>query len=276
MNISAESELTPPNQVASTSPTRTSKFGTTPAHWFGRGLLGGVMFVAAANAISYFFRTPGIADLIGPDQNVVEAMGFPYEIWREDKIYAGSLFVDYPKMGLNLLVGIGLGSIFGLVGILLRHRFNRWVEELETKEATHKKIGFQFSVKSLLLVTTVAAMLVAALTSWNGTPQVLMGIYFLGPVVLISIAMLPRRIHWHHRVVVLTVLSAVMIGVAISTGLKLDVPLDRIMLGIFVSWTPQSTFAAFFMVVGLITIGLWSGSLPYAQSELDSETPDQE
>lgn len=231
------------------------------------------MLVAAANALSYFFRTPGIADLIGADQNVVEAMGFPFEIWREDKVYTGSLFINYPMVGLNLLVGIGLGSIFGVVGLLLRHRFNSWVEEFEANDTGKKSIGFQFSVKSLLMVTTVAAMLIAALTSWNGTPQVLMGIYFLGPIVLISIAMLPRRIHWQHRCVVLTVLSAVMIAVAISTGIKLNVPLDRVLLGIFVSWTPQSTFAAFFMVVGLITIRLWSGSLPYGDCLPGSKIP---
>lgn len=217
------------------------------------------MFIAAANALSYFFRTSGIADLIGSEQNVVEAMGFPFEIWSERN---RGLYVDYAMVGLNFLVGIGLGSIFGIVGVLLRHRFNQWVEQFEAQAANQTSASFQFSVKSLLLVTTVAAMLIAALTNWNGTPEVLLGIYFLGPLVLISISMLPRRLHWQQRVVVLTVLSAVMIGVAISTGIKLSVPLDRVMLGIFVSWTPQSTFAAFLMVVGLVTIGLWSGKLP--------------
>ena len=217
------------------------------------------MFIAAANALSYFFRTSGIADLIGSEQNVVEAMGFPFEIWSERN---RGLYVDYAMVGLNFLVGIGLGSIFGIVGVLLRHRFNQWVEQFEAQAANQTSASFQFSVKSLLLVTTVAAMLIAALTNWNGTPEVLLGIYFLGPLVLISISMLPRRLHWQQRVVVLTVLSAVMIGVAISTGIKLSVPLDRVMLGIFVSWTPQSTFAAFLIVVGLVTIGLWSGKLP--------------
>ena len=217
------------------------------------------MFIAAANALSYFFRTSGIADLIGSEQNVVEAMGFPFEIWSERN---RGLYVDYAMVGLNFLVGIGLGSIFGIVGVLLRHRFNQWVEQFEAQAANQTSASFQFSVKSLLLVTTVAAMLIAALTNWNGTPEVLLGIYFLGPLVLISISMLPRRLHWQQRVVVLTVLSAVMIGVAISTGIKLSVPLDRVMLGIFVSWTPQSTFAAFLIVVGLATIGLWSGKLP--------------
>jgi len=104
-----------------------------------------------------------------------------------------------------------------------------------------------------------------------------MAIYFLGPVVTILIAMAPRGLHWQHRVIVLTVLVAVMIAIAFSTALKLGVPLDRVMLGIFVSWTPQSTFAAFLMVVGLISIGLWTGSLPMplergTDSKISAET----
>lgn len=218
------------------------------------------MLVAAANAVSYFFRTSGIADLIGPDQNVTEAIGFPYEIWRENKLYYKAFYLDYPKAGLNLLVGLGLGSIFGCIGLLLQSHFNRWVAEFEAKNTGMKRLSFQFSVKSLLVVTTIAALLIAALTSWNGTPQVLMAIYFLGPLVLILVAMLPRKIHWYHRVVVLTVLSFAMIAIAISSGNTLGVPLDRVMLGIFVSWTPQSTFAAFLLVVGLIAGALWTGS----------------
>ena len=210
------------------------------------------MLVAAANALSYFFRTPSIAGLIGPGQNVTEAMGFPFEIWRENRAGYSALYVDYLQVGLNLLVGLGVGAIFGGIGLLLQSHFNRWVAEFEAKNSDLKGLSFQFSVKSLLMVTTVAALLIAALTTWNGTPQILLAIYFLGPVILILVAMLPRKIHWYHRAVVLTVLSFAMIGIAISTGNALGVPFDRVMLGIFVSWTPQSTFAAFLLVVGLI------------------------
>ena len=227
------------------------------------------MLIAAANAVSYFFRTPSIADLIGPEQNVTEAMGFPFEIWRENQSGLVALYVDYAQVGLNLLVGLGVGAIFGVVGLLLQSHFNRWVAEFEAKNTDLKRLSFQFSVKSLLLVTTVAALLIAALTSWNGTPQVLLAIYFLGPLILILVAMLPRKIHWYHRVAILTVLSLTMIGIAISSGNSLGVPFDRVMLGIFVSWTPQSTFAAFLLVVGLIAGVLWPSrsSTPIAHSD---------
>ncbi len=232
-------------------------------------MLAGIMLVAAANALSYFFRTPGIDDLVGADQNVIEAIGFPFEIWREDRIYHGSMYLDYTKVGLNLLVGVALGTCFGLIALKLQKHFNRWVADFESQNTIKREISFQFSVKSLLLITTVAAALVAAFTSWNGTKQVLMAVYFLGPACLILIAMMPNKIHWHYRIAILTMMAAVIIGVGISTGVELDVPLDRVMLGIFVSWTPQSAFAAFALLTGLIIHAIWVGS-PFKSTDASS------
>ena len=185
-----------------------------------------------------------------------------FEIWRENSIYHDALYLDYRMVGLNLLVGVGVGFIFGIIGLAMKGHFNKWVEEFEAKNRNAKPINLQFSVKSLMLMTTVVALLIAALTSWNGTPQVLMAIYFLGPLSLVLIAVLPNKIRFQHRVVLLTLMAITMIGVAISTGLSLEVPMDRVLLGIFVSWTPQSAFAAFILVVGLIVHALWSGSTP--------------
>ena len=241
---------------------KTSKIGTSSAHWFFRGLIGGVMLVAAANAMSYFFRTPGISDLISKDQRLSEAIGFPFEIWREDRIYHESMYLDYWMVCLNLLVGIGIGLVFGVVALALQGHFNRWVAEFESKNATAAPINLQFSVKSLLLMTTLVALFIAAFTSWHGTPQVLLAIYFFGPICLVLVAVLPNRIRMQHRVVLLTLLAFTMIGVAISTGVSLEVPMDRVLLGIFVSWTPQSAFAAFILIIGLIAHALWFGTIP--------------
>lgn len=237
----------------------TSKIGTTTGHWFVRGLLGGVMLVAACNALSYFFRTPGIADLVGADVNVEEAVGFPFEIWRENKIYSGGMFVDYFNIGLNLLVGLMLGGFFGLVFVSLKKHFNRWVEDFENNEATYEPKKIQFSVKSLMIMTTLAGFLVAMMTHWHGTKEVLMGIYFFGPISLIGIAMLPKKIRWQHRVVILTITAAAMIGIALSTASSLGVPSDRVLLGIFVSWTPQSAFGAFLLTSVLVGKLFWLG-----------------
>ncbi len=229
-----------------------AEIGTSSFHWFTRGLVGGVMLVAAANALSYFFRTPGIADLIGSDTHVSESLGFPFEIWREDKLYNGSMFLDYGMVGLNLLVGMGLGIVFGLIGLALKPHFNRWVAEFESRNQSRPDANFQFSVKSLMLMTAVAAVFLAALTNWKGTPEALIAIYFFGPLFLIVIAMMPKRLHWKHRIVVLSITAFAMIGIAVWSGLILGVAVDRVLLGIFVSWTPQSAFGAFALTVGLI------------------------
>ena len=235
-----------------------TKIGTTSLHWFGRGVAGGVMLIAAINALSYFFRTRSISDLIGKDQNVTESVGFPFEIWEEDKIYYGSMFVDYGGMAFNLLVGVLLGSLFGLIGVLLKSQFNRWVEDFEQNQRESKPLNLQFSVKSLLVMTTLAAVLIAIMTHWHGTPQVLIAIYFFGPISLVSIAMAPNRMRWQHRIVILTIIAFTMIGIALSSGIALGVSPDRVLLGIFVSWTPQSAFAAFFLLIGLIA-KIWIG-----------------
>lgn len=235
-----------------------AKIGTTSTHWFVRGLAAGLMMVAAATAVSYFFRTGSIADLIGSHSNVSEAIGFPFEIWREGSVYHGSYFIDYQMTGSNLLIGLALGTVFGIVAVMLKQSFNGWVEEFEQRNAADRGLNFQFSVKSLLWMTTFVAIFIAALTNWKGTPEVLMAIYFLGPILLILIAMMPNRIHWHHRIVILTLTAVAMIGIAIWSGLILDVPIDRVMLGIFVSWTPQSAFAAFVLTAGMIAQLFWS------------------
>ncbi|MFK7767819.1 MAG: hypothetical protein AB8B55_11400 [Mariniblastus sp.] len=231
--------------------------GTTAFHWFGRGLMSGVILVAAGNALSYFFRTPSISDLIGKDENVTEAIGFPFEIWEENKIYGSGYYIDYPNAGFNLLIGLAIGAVLGLIAVTLRKYFNRWVEEFEQKNSGEQSANMQFSIKGLLVITTLASLLLAAMTRWNGTPEVLMAIYFLGPLLLIGIAMAPNRIRWQHRVVILSIMALAMIGIALSSGNSLNVPLDRVLLGIFVSWTPQSAFGAFLLTLGLIVQIFW-------------------
>jgi len=226
------------------------------------------MLVAASNALSYFFRTPGIADLVGSDIHVTEAIGFPFEIWREDMVYHGSLFIDYGMMGLNLVAGILLGSAFGLIALFLKPQFNQWVVEFESNNLGQQKKNLQFSVQSLLIMTTLSAMLLAALTNWKGTPEVLIAIYFFGPALLIAIAMLPKGIHWKLRVIILSISAVAMIGIAIWSGQILGVPIDRVLLGIFVSWTPQSAFGAFALTAGLIaTLFMKKAQVPSTSCE---------
>ena len=236
---------------------QTGKIGTSSLHWFGRGMVGGLLLVAAANAASFFVRSRGFGNLLGApaEGRAVEAVGFPLEIWRSDNSYNGWM-IDYSVLPWNLLTGLLLGSVCGLVGILGKSKFNRWVAEFEAQEEPRRQLRVQFSLKGLLILTTIVSCLFAATTAWGSSPQLLAAIYFLGPLCLVMIAMAPDQLPWEARVVILVVVAVAMIGIAIATGMKLGLTFDQVMFGIFVSWTPQSAFAAFFIVVVLI-VQIW-------------------
>ena len=227
------------------------KIGTSAAHWFARGLMGGFLLMAAINAMSFFFRSGGFGSLMGYDPLPTEAIGFPMEIWNDSKSYRGFI-VDYRAMGINLLFAFVPGILFGAIGVWFRDGFNRHIREFEQKEANSKRPSFQFSTQTLMILTTVAALAVAALSSWRESRITLGAIYLLGPVTLITLAMLPDSIRWYWRALLLVIVAKAMIGIAIVSAMSLGIPFDRVMFGIFVSWVPQSVFAAFAITVGLV------------------------
>ncbi len=216
----------------------------------------GLLLIGAANSASYFFRTGGIQPLLSKSASSPSgAIGFPWEIWREGQTYGGWM-IDYATLPWNLMAGIGLGFVFGICGIIGRSRFNTWVAEFERREDQFEPARVQFSVRGLLLLTTIVALIFAATTSWGSSTQLLGAIYFLGPLCLILIAMFPNRIRWQARVVILVAVAIALIATAVATGLRLGLTADDVLLGIFVSWTPQSAFVAFLITLFLI-FQLW-------------------
>lgn len=209
------------------------------------------MLIAAINALSYFFLSHGLTDLVGMKPAVEEAIGFPFAIWEEGHA-RGAHYIDIWGAGKNVLVGVLLGTFFGLIGILLRHQFNEWVAEFEEQNQQAQSLSAQFSIKSAMFCTLVAALLVALITRWNGSSFGLGAIYLLGPSTLIGIAMFPDQLHWKVRATIVAVLSLALIGIAARSGLQLNMDIDRVMLGFFVCWTPQTVFAAFIIVVAFV------------------------
>ncbi|MEL7335602.1 MAG: hypothetical protein AAFN70_05275, partial [Planctomycetota bacterium] len=65
-----------------------------------------------------------------------------------------------------------------------------------------------------------------------------------GPILLVLGAFLPRGLTWQQRVKLILPLIAGLIAGAIGLGAALDVPFDKVLLGIFLCWTPQSAIAA--------------------------------
>ena len=227
------------------------KIGTSAGHWFTRGLAGGFLLMAGVNAVSFFFRTGGFGSLLGYPTLPSESIGFPLPVWEAGKFYRGA-FVDYRAVMINIAFALIPGLVFGCVGVWGREHFNQWVEEFEREQADSQRLRFQFSTKTLLVLTTVVALAIAAISSYRQSRVTLLAVYLIGPAALIGLAMLPDRIRWYWRALLLVIVAKGLIGIAISTGFALGMPLDKVMFGIFVCWVPQSVFAAFGITVGLV------------------------
>lgn len=204
-----------------------------------------LLVLAAANAVSYFFRSEEWGDLLGRFPQRRQALGFPIEIWVQGNTYGG-YFVDYSALLVNGACGLLAGLVLGIV--LVRHRatLEAKVTELERQLGTDQG-NFQFSMRGLLLGTAVCAV-AATLAKYVFQPraEVLLAIYVLGPWVLVGIAFVPRRIRWQQRVMVLIPITITLIVVAVLVGARLasQVAIDQVLLGIFICWTPQTVVAA--------------------------------
>ena len=71
-------------------------------------------------------------------------------------------------------------------------------------------------------------------------------IYLIGPLVLVTLTLMPAKMVWQQRVVMIVPLTLLFIGAAIGIGNKLpqQVEFDHVLLGIFVCWTPQTVISA--------------------------------
>lgn len=211
----------------------------------------GFLVVAAMNAASYFLRSSSIAALFEGHVQASEAIGFPFEIWSTTS-RQGPLYVDYTMMILNGLVGVAIGLGFGAVAAVFSSQLEKWMHDFKTQSterAANSK--FQFSMVGLMGATAIVGLYLGALTQWGGTRELLWIVYLLGPAMLIGVAFLPRGIRWQSRCVIVAIASVIVIAGAIWSGNLREVEFDRVMMGIYVFWTPQSAFAAIILLVGI-------------------------
>ena len=223
--------------------------GSSAYHWFGRGFLAGLMITASANAISYFFRSEGILNLIGASSVQQEAIGIPFEVWRRGQAY-GTFMVDFPSFYANCGLGVLFGILVGVAAVFKRTKLNNFTASAVQGEAKRKEESqsFQFSIKSMLIATSVIAIFLGIAINITVDPKVLAVVFFAGPAMLIGLSMLPPRLKWQHRVVMMTILAIAMIAVAITIGGQLKKPFDEVLMGIFICWTPQAVIG----IIGLL------------------------
>lgn len=145
-----------------------NQIGTSCLHWLGRGVGVGLVLVAAINAATYFFYSKGLVDLVGHNQRVTESFGWPWIVWKENA--KGIEITDYQSVLLNFAVAIMIGIAIGVFAILIRRQLNQQVREFEAAQSKKKNQSgaiLQFSMKSLLLITTLTAMIIGVLNHWS-------------------------------------------------------------------------------------------------------------
>jgi len=227
---------------------------TTPQRWFIRGFLVGILISGSLNAISYFFRSQRGGNLLGTSPDHYEALGFPRTLWETGNTYGG-LFIDLPGLLVNALFAAVLGTACGLLTQLFRGRLNDLIARLDQAIAVPRRGTLQFSLRGLLTVCALAAVAAAgAHYAVAGSPVVLGIIYALGPWILVLIAFLPMGLAWQQRVAVLVPAALLLMLAAVAVGGALNPPLefDKVLLYIFVCWTPQSVLVALVLTVSLV------------------------
>lgn len=226
---------------------------TSNRHWFIRGAASGILLFAAANALSWFFRSEGWSDLLGTtEDSEIEAVGFPFEIWRERQYYAFGSVIDMSWVLVDLLIGIIFACACGMLFVRFREQLDPLLQmPVEEKRDGEGRLSRSFSLRGLFVATTIAAVFVAAVQAFGLTSKLLTAIYFAGPIVLIVIAMAPMGMPWKQRVVLLIVFAVVMLGTCVFVGNRLGMEFDRVLMGVYLCWVPQSVFAT-------VVVLLWS------------------
>ncbi len=240
---------------------------TTPFHWFVRGAMVGILLSGALNAVSYFFRSERWGNLLGTTPGHREALGFPCQLWENGNAYGG-FFIDPLALLANAAFAMVVAAVCGWIMLRYQAQLTRLVVELEQLANAESSFhSFRFSLRGLLVATCLAGIFAAGLHhALARRPEVLGVIYLFGPWILVLVALLPMGMSWQQRVVVLipSVLLLMVAAVALGHFLKPGIEFDKVLLGIFICWTPQCVLAA----VGL------TAALIYESSRSDrTETP---
>jgi hypothetical protein len=227
---------------------------TTPSRWFVRGFFVGILISGSLNAVSFFFRSDGAGNLLGTAPDRYEALGFPCQVWESGNPYGG-WFVDARGLLLNGLFAAAIGAACGLVAVRCRGWLNDLVARLEPLVRAREAAGWQFSLRGLLAATALAGLAAAgAHYALAGRPLALGIVYWLGPWFLVMLAFLPIGLSWQQRVVVLVPATFLLMAAAVAIGAALPQPLefDRVLLYVFVCWTPQTVLVAIVLAAALV------------------------
>lgn len=207
-------------------------------------MLAGVLFFAAANSLSYFVRTGGNLQSQGG------RIGFPWLVWQDNGRSGGQF--DPDALLANVAVGLSASIMFGCLSAALvrprraprRGRFANSQTSSDASDVSGRpgRRPPQFSLRGMLLLTTLVAVLLAlGQEADQGVKRrMLIPLYWLGPGLLVSTYCLTARLAPRMRsqsvslVAALTVAATCILGA--SAGFR---DFTQIALGFYIYWTPQ-------------------------------------
>ncbi|MGB7345814.1 MAG: hypothetical protein WBD20_16480 [Pirellulaceae bacterium] len=224
--------------------------GDSVSRWFLRGVAASVVFMAAVNAASYFFRSTKWHSLQGQRSDQDESIGFPWKMWEGGNDYGG-LYVDYVSLALNVVVALAIGTVVGVVIASQTRKLNKLFSFTEFESCENQPHRIQFSLIGLMVATGIVAVVAMLATQFAARRETLLAIYLFGPLVLVALAMLPRKLTWQTRVWLIIPTTLSLIAAAIGVGMNLRIEFDRVLLAIFLCWTPQSALAALLLTAWL-------------------------
>lgn len=235
--------------------------------------LAGLLLFAALNAASYFFRSTH-PSLLGY-QDGQDGLGFPFLVWTEhdrqaalfagggiwdDDDRLGSLFpgyliihlggdgvVSYPALLANLACGLACAGIVGL----LAGAYGRWQPAAHRQPAAQRQPLAsprppQFSLRGLFLATTIVAVVIGLdrIAADRFRIVGLATIYALGPAILAVVAGTSRRRSRRVQVFAVWLTLTALLSGAVVLGIHSTLgDFTRVLLGLFVFWTPQCVLA---------------------------------
>jgi hypothetical protein len=225
--------------------------GNSSLRWYLRGTAVGLLLMGSANALSYFFRSSDWGSLVGEKGRLRESVGFPFEVWEAGNTYGG-LFADYRMLGWNAVVALLVGSTLGIIAALKRDSFHRMLQNTKLESVGRTRQPIQFSLRGLMVATLVAAVVAMLARQFAARSETLVAIYALGPMTLVAIAMMPHGLTWQRRIMIIVPAAYALIGTAIAVGFAMGMEFDKVLMGIFLCWTPQSAIAAVVLTAKII------------------------
>ena len=197
---------------------------------------------ATLNAVSYFVWSDGRGNLLGNRPDAAEAIGVPWVVWEEGPGVTSSE-IDLVALAANVALGVFCSVLVGLAAAPFgRPGAASLPSPSPTPAIPTAPRKLQFSLRALLMVAVVEALVFGAIrASVEARPVLLLLIYLFGPLLIVGVAHRLRNVVPLHRNLALAAIVLLSIPAVAVLGETIDGIRDftKGIFGLFVFWVPE-------------------------------------